>query len=116
MLCATCTRGGSLTVDTPDTTLDGEVAFVGGASRNLGGLIGAPLGAEGARVAVHHNSDSSRAEAEAEDVVEDGAARIRPAAEQPEGLRGVILRIADVPPRPCPARSPTAPPVRDSLV
>ncbi|MYR59940.1 SDR family oxidoreductase [Streptomyces sp. SID625] len=51
-------------VDTPDKTLDGKVAFVGGASRNLGGLISTTLGAEGARVAVHYNSDSSRAEAE----------------------------------------------------
>lgn len=51
-------------VDTPDKTLDGKVAFVGGASRNLGGLISTTLGAEGARVAVHYNSDSSRAKAE----------------------------------------------------
>ncbi|MDI3404949.1 SDR family oxidoreductase [Streptomyces cavernicola] len=51
-------------VSTPDRTLDGKVAFVGGASRNLGGLISTTLGAEGALVAVHYNSDSSRAKAE----------------------------------------------------
>lgn len=52
-------------VSTPDKTLQGKVAFVGGASRNLGGLISTTLGAAGARVAVHYNSDSSRAKAEA---------------------------------------------------
>ncbi|UQX01878.1 SDR family oxidoreductase [Streptomyces sp. RerS4] len=51
-------------VTTPDKTLTGKVAFVGGASRNLGGLISTTLGDEGALVAVHYNSDSSRAEAE----------------------------------------------------
>ncbi|MET8584136.1 hypothetical protein ABZX39_25135 [Streptomyces collinus] len=30
-------------VRSPDKTLDGKVAFVGGASRNLGGLISTPL-------------------------------------------------------------------------
>lgn len=52
-------------VQNPDKTLNGKVAFVGGASRNLGGLISTTLGAEGALVAVHYNSDSSRAKAEA---------------------------------------------------
>ncbi|WP_225101107.1 SDR family oxidoreductase [Streptomyces sp. CoH27] len=51
-------------VDAPDKTLGGKVAFVGGASRNLGGLISTTLGAEGAKVAVHYNSDASRAKAE----------------------------------------------------
>nr|WP_245235812.1 SDR family NAD(P)-dependent oxidoreductase [Streptomyces durhamensis] len=34
-------------VDAPDKTLRDKVAFVGGASRNLGGLISATLGAGG---------------------------------------------------------------------
>ena len=50
--------------NTPQKTLSGKVAFVGGASRNLGGLISTTLGAEGALVAVHYNSDASRAKAE----------------------------------------------------
>ncbi|MFF0729542.1 SDR family oxidoreductase [Streptomyces sp. NPDC004134] len=48
----------------PDNALSGKAAFVGGASRNLGALISTALGAEGALVAVHYNSDSSRARAE----------------------------------------------------
>ncbi|MGW7242356.1 SDR family oxidoreductase [Streptomyces sp. NPDC054804] len=55
-------------VATPGRALNGKVAFVGGASRNLGGLISTALGAEGALVGVHYNSDSSRAKGE--DVVE----------------------------------------------
>ncbi|RII14783.1 3-oxoacyl-[acyl-carrier-protein] reductase FabG [Streptomyces sp. YIM 130001] len=50
--------------DTAQKSLRGKVAFVGGASRNLGALISTTLGEEGARVAVHYNSDSSRAKAE----------------------------------------------------
>lgn len=48
----------------PDKTLRGKVAFVGGASRNLGGLISQTLGAEGVKVAVHYNSESSAAKAD----------------------------------------------------
>ncbi|MFB8179203.1 SDR family oxidoreductase [Streptomyces sp. NPDC055966] len=51
-------------VNAPDRTLSGKAAFVGGASRNLGGLVSTTLGAEGSKVAVHYNSDSSRTKAE----------------------------------------------------
>ncbi|MCI0454648.1 MAG: SDR family oxidoreductase [Candidatus Dadabacteria bacterium] len=44
-------------------TLKGKVAVVGGASKNLGGLICKTLGEEGASVVVHYNSDSSKAPA-----------------------------------------------------
>ncbi|WP_405739377.1 SDR family oxidoreductase [Streptomyces sp. NBC_01525] len=40
-------------VSKPDITLQGKAAFIGGASRNLGGLIAGTLGAEGALVAVN---------------------------------------------------------------
>ncbi|AEW98879.1 SDR family oxidoreductase [Streptantibioticus cattleyicolor] len=53
----------------PDRTLRGKAAFVGGASRNLGALISRTLAAEGVRVAVHYNSDSSAAQAQ--QVVDD---------------------------------------------
>ncbi|MER6996195.1 SDR family oxidoreductase [Streptomyces sp. NPDC000410] len=48
----------------PESTLQGKAAFVGGASRNLGALISRTIAAEGARVAVHYNSESSAAKAE----------------------------------------------------
>ncbi|KUL38851.1 short-chain dehydrogenase [Streptomyces sp. NRRL F-4489] len=48
----------------PARTLKDKVVVVGGASRNLGGLISRQLGEHGAKVVVHYNSDSSRADAE----------------------------------------------------
>ncbi|CAM5665525.1 MULTISPECIES: SDR family oxidoreductase [Streptomyces] len=76
--------------NTPDKTLDGKVAFVGGASRNLGALISTTLGAEGARVAVHYNSDSSRAQAE--EVVE----RINAGPGEAFALQADLTRVAEV--------------------
>ncbi len=43
----------------------GEVAIVTGTARNIGAACALRLAAEGAAVAVHHHSDSSRADAEA---------------------------------------------------
>ncbi len=48
----------------PDQKLKGKIAVVGGASRNLGSLICKTLGAEGASVVVHYNSNSSKGPAE----------------------------------------------------
>ncbi|MGK5630141.1 SDR family oxidoreductase [Streptomyces sp. URMC 123] len=48
----------------PVRTLQDKVVVVGGASRNLGGLLSRRLGEHGAKVAVHYNSDSSREGAE----------------------------------------------------
>ncbi|MFF0629168.1 SDR family NAD(P)-dependent oxidoreductase [Streptomyces sp. NPDC004296] len=48
----------------PARTLKDKVVVVGGASRNLGGLISRQLGEHGAKVVVHYNSDSSRSGAE----------------------------------------------------
>ncbi|MFB7632536.1 SDR family oxidoreductase [Streptomyces sp. NPDC056149] len=48
----------------PARTLKDKVVVVGGASRNLGGLISRQLGEHGAKVVVHYNSDSSRADAQ----------------------------------------------------
>ncbi|MEV8593266.1 SDR family oxidoreductase [Streptomyces sp. NPDC052012] len=77
-------------VTTPDRTLDGKVAFVGGASRNLGGLISTTLGADGVRVAVHYNSDSSRAKAD--DVVD----QINAGAGEAFAVQADLTRPAEV--------------------
>ncbi|MCS0605526.1 SDR family oxidoreductase [Streptomyces sp. LP11] len=77
-------------VSTPDNALAGKVAFVGGASRNLGGLISTTLGAEGAKVAVHYNSDSSRAKAE------DVVARIDAGPGEAFAVQADLTRPAEV--------------------
>ncbi|MEO1688935.1 MAG: SDR family oxidoreductase, partial [Pseudomonadota bacterium] len=50
----------------PDHSLTGKVVLIAGGAKNLGGLIARDVAAHGAKaVAVHYNSDASRAEAEA---------------------------------------------------
>ncbi|MDR2281385.1 MAG: SDR family oxidoreductase [Gordonia sp. (in: high G+C Gram-positive bacteria)] len=46
-------------------TLEGQAVLVAGGGKNLGGLISRQAAAAGADVAIHYNSESSRAEAEA---------------------------------------------------
>ncbi|MEV2269980.1 SDR family oxidoreductase [Nonomuraea africana] len=48
----------------PDRSLNGKVVFVGGASRNLGSLICRAMAADGAKLVVHYNSNSSKGDAE----------------------------------------------------
>ena len=75
---------------TPDKTLNGKVAFVGGASRNLGGLISTTLGAEGALVAVHYNSESSRVKAE------DVVAQINKGPGEAFAVQADLTKVAEV--------------------
>jgi NAD(P)-dependent dehydrogenase (short-subunit alcohol dehydrogenase family) len=46
-------------------TLKGKVVVVGGAAKNLGGLISREFAKDGAKVVVHYNSDATRPDAEA---------------------------------------------------
>lgn len=49
-----------------DHSIQGKVALVAGGAKNLGGLIARDLAAQGARaIAIHYNSPSSRADAQA---------------------------------------------------
>ncbi|WP_454725240.1 MULTISPECIES: SDR family oxidoreductase [Cupriavidus] len=48
-----------------DHSIQGKVALIAGGAKNLGGLIARDLAAQGARaVAIHYNSDASRADAD----------------------------------------------------
>ncbi|MGO3259665.1 SDR family oxidoreductase [Corynebacterium variabile] len=49
----------------PDHTLNGKNVLIAGGGKNLGGLIARQVASEGANVAVHYNSEASRADAEA---------------------------------------------------
>ena len=48
----------------PAQTLAGKVVAIGGGAKNLGGLISLTLGADGARLAVHYNSEATAGAAE----------------------------------------------------
>ena len=48
-----------------DRTLNGKNVLIAGGGKNLGGLIARQVASEGANVAVHYNSEASRADAEA---------------------------------------------------
>ncbi|WP_224780467.1 SDR family oxidoreductase [Leucobacter sp. Psy1] len=63
------------------TTLEGKRLLIAGGAKNLGGLIARQAAAGGADVAIHYNSESSRADAEETLAVVEAA-----------GRRGVILQ------------------------
>lgn len=63
------------------TTLEGKRLLIAGGAKNLGGLIARQAAAGGADVAIHYNSESSRADAEE-----------TLAAVEAAGRRGVILQ------------------------
>ncbi|MGV0830608.1 SDR family oxidoreductase [Empedobacter brevis] len=44
--------------------LDGKVVLIAGGAKNLGGLLSRDFAAKGAKVAIHYNSDQTKAEAE----------------------------------------------------
>lgn len=48
----------------PKTILNGSVALISGGGKNLGGLLSHVFAAEGAKIALHYNSESSRESAE----------------------------------------------------
>jgi NAD(P)-dependent dehydrogenase (short-subunit alcohol dehydrogenase family) len=70
--------------------LKGKVGVVIGASRNLGRSIAEMLGAEGAKVAVHHNSDSAHAGAE------ETAAAIKEGGGKASIFQADLTRITEV--------------------
>lgn len=74
----------------PKTELKGAVAFISGGGKNLGGLISRSFAKEGAKIALHYNSDSSRAEAE--QVVAD----IRAAGGEAIAIQGDFTKVADI--------------------
>ncbi|WP_353718927.1 SDR family oxidoreductase [Dyadobacter sp. 676] len=55
--------------------LKGKVVLIAGGAKNLGGLLSRDLAAKGARIAIHYNSESTRADAEQTlaDVLASGA-------------------------------------------
>lgn len=44
--------------------LNGKVVLIAGGAKNLGGLLSRDFASKGAKVAIHYNSNSTKAEAE----------------------------------------------------
>ncbi|EME98409.1 SDR family oxidoreductase [Streptomyces mobaraensis NBRC 13819 = DSM 40847] len=74
----------------PDRTLRDKVVVIGGASRNLGGLLAREIAPDGAKVVVHYNSDSSR------DKAEQTADDVRKAGGEAVTHQGDLTRVAEV--------------------
>ncbi|MGK5640946.1 SDR family oxidoreductase [Streptomyces sp. URMC 126] len=74
----------------PDRTLRDKVVVIGGASRNLGGLLAREVARDGAKVVVHYNSDSSR------DLAERTAEDVRKAGGEAVTHQGDLTRVAEV--------------------
>jgi NAD(P)-dependent dehydrogenase (short-subunit alcohol dehydrogenase family) len=73
-----------------DQLLKGKVGIVLGASRNLGRAIAEMLGSEGAKVAVHYNSDSARAGAD------ETASAIKDAGGKASIFQADLTRVTEV--------------------
>ena len=73
-----------------DALLKGKVAVVIGASRNLGRAVAEMLGLEGAKVAIHYNSDSARAGAD------ETAAAIKAAGGKASLFQADLTRVTEV--------------------
>lgn len=74
----------------PEQALEGKVAVVGAGAKNLGGLISRTLGAEGASVVVHYNSDATKASAE------DTVATIAKGGSQAFAVQGDLTKVSEV--------------------
>ncbi len=70
--------------------LNGKVAIVAGGAKNLGGLISRTFAAEGAKVVVHYNSASTKADAE------KTVADIKSAGGEAIAVQGDFTKVADV--------------------
>ena len=73
-----------------EQTLKEKVAVIGAGAKNLGGLISRTLGAEGASVVVHYNSDSTKAAAE------NTVAAIKKAGSDAFAIQGDLTKVSEV--------------------
>ncbi|HEY5892960.1 MAG TPA: SDR family oxidoreductase [Chthoniobacterales bacterium] len=71
-------------------TLNGNVALIGGGAKNLGGLLSRAFAADGATIAVHYNSEATKADAN--NTVLD----IEAAGGQAFAIQGDFMKVADI--------------------
>lgn len=68
----------------------GKAVLIGGGAKNLGGLTNRTLAADGAKICVHYNSDTTKADAD------KTVADIRAAGGEAFAIQGDFTRVADV--------------------
>src|SRR5437867_6949168 len=73
-----------------DHSLKGKVLVVGAGAKNLGGLISRTFGAEGALVAVHYNSGSTKGSAD------DTVKAVTSAGGDAFAIQGDLTKVAEV--------------------
>ena len=71
-------------------SLKGKAVLVGGGAKNLGGLISRTFAAEGAKICVHYNSASTKADAD------KTLADIKAAGGEAFTVQGDFTKVADV--------------------
>jgi NAD(P)-dependent dehydrogenase (short-subunit alcohol dehydrogenase family) len=71
-------------------SLKGRNVVIGGGAKNLGGLISRTLAADGANIAVHYNSDRTRADADAT------VAAVKKAGADAFAIQGDLTRVSEV--------------------
>jgi NAD(P)-dependent dehydrogenase (short-subunit alcohol dehydrogenase family) len=71
-------------------TLKGKVVLVGGGAKNLGGLISRTFAAEGAKIALHYNSDATQPDAD------KTVADITAAGGEAIAVQGDFTKVAEV--------------------
>ncbi|HEY5753572.1 MAG TPA: SDR family oxidoreductase [Chthoniobacterales bacterium] len=71
-------------------TLNGKVALIGGGAKNLGGLLSRTFAADGAKIAVHYNSEATKADAD------KTIADITVAGGEAFAIQGDFTKVADI--------------------
>lgn len=71
-------------------SLNGKTALISGGGKNLGGLLSRQFAAEGAKIAVHYNTEASRASAE------QTVAEIKASGGEALAIQGDFTKVADI--------------------
>lgn len=71
-------------------TVKGKVALIAGGAKNLGGLVSRTLATDGAKIALHYNSDASKADAD------KTVADITAAGSEAFAIQGDFTKVADI--------------------
>jgi NAD(P)-dependent dehydrogenase (short-subunit alcohol dehydrogenase family) len=74
----------------PEHTLKDKIVVIGGGAKNLGGLIGRTFAADGAKIVVHYNSDSTK------EAAEETVKTIKTAGSDAFAIQGDLTKVVEV--------------------